>query len=136
MHEVLGQKQFDVVASSMVLHHADDKIKLFSQIFDLLKPNGVFICVDHMAGSGEKVDYLIGRERAKVKNDRGDELTSRQISDFIEEDMKRQAAEGNKCESINAYLSYLNGCGFSNVDCLLRDFWLAVFVATKPSSEV
>lgn len=38
MADKLEQKQFDVVASSMALHHAEDKAKLFAQIFEVLKP--------------------------------------------------------------------------------------------------
>ncbi|MDX1417854.1 MAG: class I SAM-dependent methyltransferase [Candidatus Promineifilaceae bacterium] len=41
----------DAVTSTMALHHAADKKILFQQIFEVLKPQGVFVLADHMAGT-------------------------------------------------------------------------------------
>lgn len=53
------------------------------------------------------------------------------VKDFIEEDNRKQIAEGNACESVSDYLNYLNKAGFVDVDCIWRDHWLAVFIAIK-----
>lgn len=47
----------DAVASTMALHHPADKQKLFQQIFDVLKPQGVFVLADHMAGTTAYTDF-------------------------------------------------------------------------------
>jgi tRNA (cmo5U34)-methyltransferase len=42
---------FDAIASSIALHHAADKHHLFQRIFAMLKPQGVFVLADHIAGN-------------------------------------------------------------------------------------
>ena len=122
---------FDAVTSSMALHHAVDKQRLFSQVYEALAPGGVFVFADHMAGSSASIERLIDRERARIKLGK-DEPSSADIKIFIESDRRKQAAQGNHCESVADYLGYLEAVGFVSVDCLWRSFWLAVFVAQKP----
>lgn len=114
----------------MALHHAEDKKHVFSEVYHALAPEGVFVFADHMAGTSPLIDTLIAKKRAKIKF--GNEiLTNYQIERFIREDKEKQEAEGNKCESVHNYIQYLREVGFSDVDCLWRDHWLAVFVARK-----
>lgn len=125
--------KIDAVTSSMALHHAEDKKTLFKEIYSILSANGVFVFADHMAGSSTLIDTLIGTKRAKIKlNLSGEEIYDmNRINEFIKEDKEKQDAEGNKCESLSSYLHYLKEVGFVDVDCLWRDYWLAVFVAKK-----
>jgi ubiquinone/menaquinone biosynthesis C-methylase UbiE len=51
----------DAVTSSMAIHHAADKLRLFRQVYAVLKPEGAFVFVDHMAGTSDPIQYLIGR---------------------------------------------------------------------------
>ena len=48
-------------------------------------------------------------------------------------DAERGRKEGNLCESVAQYQCYLNQSGFEDVECIWRDYWLAVFVARKQS---
>lgn len=127
-------KQFHAVTSSMAIHHVEQKQNLFRDVFSILVPGGVLVFADHIAGSTAEVDQMIGFERARIR------LTSlgkglddeKAVADFLERDSFQQQAEGNRCESLSHYLTYLKASGFADVDCLWRDFWLAVFVARKP----
>ncbi len=122
---------FDAVTSSMALHHADDKPQLFRQVYEVLAPGGAFVFADHLAGSSALTDRLIDQERARVKFGK-DKLSSAELKAFIQNDRQKQAAQGNRCESAAAYLGYLESAGFVGIDCLWRNYWLAVFVAQKP----
>ncbi len=116
----------------MALHHAEDKMELFKEVYQVLKTGGVFVFADHMAGSSEIIDHFIQLKRAKIKlgmEDINDAMD--QVNSFIKEDKAKQDNEGNKCESISKYMDYLSKVGFNSVDCIGRDYWLAVFVAVK-----
>jgi tRNA (cmo5U34)-methyltransferase len=129
-----GKNNIDAVTSSMAIHHVEDKQRLFKEVFQVLVPGGSFVFADHLAGSSEQVDRLIGHERGRVKMraQGSDSLNDQATLDaFLEQDALNQAAEGNRCESLAQNLAYLAGAGFHNIDCLWRDYWLAVFVAKK-----
>ena len=125
----------DAVASTMALHHAADKRKLFQQIFEVLKPQGVFVLADHMAGTTAYTEYLIGRERALIRLGREAKENQERVLEVIRIDEERQKEEGNRCESVAQYQQHLTSSGFEDVDCLWRDYWLAVFVARKPENS-
>lgn len=123
--------QINAVTSSMALHHATDKQTLFNEVYNTLEDGGVFVFADHMAGATPQIDRLIGAKRARIKGENHFKIDDPRISEFIEEDNRKQAAEGNACESVSDYLIYLNKAGFTDVDCIWRDYWLAVFVSIK-----
>lgn len=131
--EQYRKNQFDAVVSSMAIHHARDKRQLFQEAFHLLVPGGVLVIADHMAGSSLVVDQLIGRERGRLKlaSQGIDPQDEQAMRIFLEVDQAKQAAEGNQCEALETYLHYFTEVGFHHVDCLWRDYWLAVFVARK-----
>jgi ubiquinone/menaquinone biosynthesis C-methylase UbiE len=122
---------FDAVTSTLALHHAQDKARLFRQVCQVLKPGGVLVLGDHLAASSDLGNYLIGRECALVALGRGARTEPERIRELIELDERRQEVEGNHCESIPRYLAALTACGFEEVDCLWQDYWLAVLIARK-----
>ena len=126
-----GPASFDAVTSSMALHHAEDKQQLFRQVYEVTKPEGVFVFADHLAGSSALTDRLIDQERARVKIGKA-EPSAEEMEAFIRNDRQSQERQGNHCESATGYLGYLDAAGFTSVDCLWRSYWLAVFVAQKP----
>ena len=122
----------DAITSSMAIHHADDKPRLFQQVFTTLKPKGVFVFADHMAGASACVQHLIASERALVRLGRDGRQSPEQVLELIRRDEVREREEGDICETAAQYQQYLTESGFEDVDCLWRDYWLAVFVARKP----
>ncbi|WP_062107417.1 class I SAM-dependent methyltransferase [Bacillus niameyensis] len=132
-HERYSKRQISAVTSSMAIHHAEDKKAVFKEIYNVLLPGGAFVFADHMAGISPLIDDLIGMKRARIKLDSlGEDIhDEHKIDRFITNDKVKQDAEGNKCESVSQYIQYLIDAGFENVDCLWRDYWLAVFVAKK-----
>jgi|GEM_PF-2949566 len=47
----------------------------------------------------------------------------------LEQDASNQ--EENRTESLEMYIAMLYDAGFSDVDCLWRDFWMGVLIAKK-----
>lgn len=123
---------YDAVTSTIAIHHVQNKQRLFAQVLRILRPGGVFIFGDHMDGGTPLTHYLVGRERALVRLGREENFTEAEIRKAIEIDDHRQIGEGNRCETVARYVAYLTACGFQDVDCLWRDFWLAAFIARKP----
>ncbi|MBV7332126.1 class I SAM-dependent methyltransferase [Chloroflexi bacterium TSY] len=124
---------FDAVTSSMAIHHVADKQRLFDEVFHLLSDGGIFVIADHISGSSELFDKVIQHERGRTKLAANglEQPDSAAMISFIASDLRKQAAEGNRCESLTQYLHYLSSAGFQHVDCLWRDSWLAVIVAIK-----
>ncbi len=118
--------RFDAITSSMALHHADDKQQLFQQVYSALKPNGVFVLADHMAGASACIQYLFARERALVRLRRDGKENPERVLELISGDEERGRAEGNVCETVVQYERYLDQSGFEDVDCIWRDYWLRV----------
>lgn len=117
----------DAVVSSMALHHAPDKLFSFQQAFEALKPGGVLVIGDHIAGVSEVTHRLIALERARVK-----QVPEEHLQEWLRQDANFQAAQGNICEPLDVYLTSLQQAGFLHVDCLWRDHWMAVLLAVKP----
>ncbi|GEM45345.1 class I SAM-dependent methyltransferase [Deinococcus cellulosilyticus] len=117
----------DAIVSSMALHHAPDKLFSFQQAFQALRPGGVLVIGDHIAGATPHTHRLISLERARVK-----QIPEAQVPDWILQDEQAQAAQGNICEPLDVYLNVLQQAGFMHVDCLWRDHWMAVVLALKP----
>ena len=132
---MFGENAFDAVTSTMALHHAGGKRRLFQQINKVLKPNGAFALGDHMAGDSDFEQYLIGRDRALIKLEPEYHGDQEKIRQQIQIDEWRQDREGDRCESITKYLAYLSSSGFVDVSCPWKDFWLTVFVARKSVTE-
>jgi SAM-dependent methyltransferase len=123
---------FEAITSSIALHHAADKLHLFQQIFSMLKPQGVFVLGDHMAGASAWTENLVKRERAIIRLGRENKENDEQLQEIMKRDEEIGRKEGNLCESVAQYQYYLNRCGFEDGECIWRDYWLAVFVARKP----
>jgi ubiquinone/menaquinone biosynthesis C-methylase UbiE len=127
-----ASRRFDAVTSTMALHHARDKARLFGQICQVLMPGGLLVLGDHMAASSDLGNYLIGRERALVALGPEARTDTERIQELIERDRRRGEVEGNHCESVPRYLAALASSGFVEIDCLWQDYWLAVLIARKP----
>ena len=129
----LGAQEFQAVTSSMALHHVQDKLCLFRNVFDVLAPGSWFVFADHIAGASPAVDRLIGTERGRVKLP--PQSSPAELEAFLQADERSQRKQGNHCGSLGAYFRHLRGAGFSDVDCVWRSYWLAVFVARRPMAR-
>jgi tRNA (cmo5U34)-methyltransferase len=129
---------FDAIVSALSIHVLPDARKrgLYSEIFSLLKPDGVFINIEHVASATrwtESVldDYMIdaifgqtikaapGKTRAEVARE-----------------YYAQAKPGavNMMAPLEVHCDWLREIGFENVDCYLKVSELALFGGQRPAA--
>jgi tRNA (cmo5U34)-methyltransferase len=113
------------VVSSLSVHHLDDegKREVFRKAHAALRPGGVFVNADQVAGPTAELD-----ERYKV-------LWLRQIRELgatekqIEASLYRKRED--RCVSVETQLSWLREAGFADADCWYKEGAFAVFAGTK-----
>lgn len=119
----LPRGPWDAVASALAIHHLDDgdKRTLFERIRQILRPGGVFVNAEQVAGPTAFFDdvYAIWHEtHARAAG-----------SDDQEWSAALQRMSFDRCASVDEHLRWLGDAGFGHVDCLFKDHRFAVIVA-------
>jgi tRNA (cmo5U34)-methyltransferase len=125
--EISGEKQYDLIISSMSIHHLadEDKQHLFGQVFRLLRSPGVFINVDQIRGETPELQRLYWEQwLAHVRRSGGSEAE-------IESSVNRRR-KYDKDALLADQLAWLKTAGFINVDCVYKYYFTGVFLAMKP----
>ena len=120
-------ERFDVVISSLAIHHLEDadKRSLFKRIFTALRPGGAFLNVDQIKGH-PPFDRLywetwLARVRAAGASE-----------DKIQTSIKRRR-DFDHDASLSDQLKWLKEAGFA-VDCIYKHYFVAVLLALKNDS--
>jgi tRNA (cmo5U34)-methyltransferase len=116
----------DAVVSALSIHHLDDAAKqaLFAKIFAALRPGGVFVNAEQVAGPTPAIDAQYKALWLQQVREAG--ATSEQIADSL----YRQ--QDDRCASVGDQLQWLRAAGFSDADCWFKDNRFAVLAATRP----
>ncbi|HEV7867954.1 MAG TPA: class I SAM-dependent methyltransferase [Chthoniobacteraceae bacterium] len=134
-HSVAAGAPFDVVVSALSMHHLPDDRKraLYAEVFDLLKPEGIFINIEHVSSAtrwtesiwndymidsifGETIKAAPGKTRAEVARE-----------------YYAQAREvAQPLAPLEVHCDWLREIGFESVDCYLKILELAVFGGQRP----
>ncbi len=125
----------DAVVSGFSIHHQPDARKraIYREIYDLLKPGGVFINIEHVAPASEWVenqfDNLFIDSQLAYHQTRGSEKTWETVA---QEYHNRPHKEANILAPLETQCVWLREIGFDHVDCYLKIFELAVFGGVRP----
>lgn len=134
LESVSGHQPFDIVISGFAIHHQPDKRKreIYSEIFDLLGPGGVFLNLEHVASAtkaGEYlfddffVDHLYGFHQ-KTNPSLNRAQIEQAYSDRADKKENILAPVGTQC-------GWLEEIGFVDVDCYFKVFEFALFGGRK-----
>lgn len=114
------------VVTSLSIHHLEDKRKraLLPHIMEALRPCGVFVNADHIAGPTAELEEIYRlRWLADV---RALGATEQQISDSL----YRQ--QEDRRSPVVAQLAWMREAGFEGVDCWYKYSSFAVMCGTRP----
>jgi SAM-dependent methyltransferase len=135
--DVVQHGPLDVVISAFALAHLshDEKQSVFRETFPLLKPEGLFIVVEHVASATrwtESVwnDYVIDAIFGKQLENAG----GRTRAELAREYFVRSAGSVPVPPPLEVQCDWLRAVGYENVDCYLKVLELAVFGGQKPAA--
>lgn len=116
----------DAVVTSLSIHHLEDERKraLLAPILSALKPGGVFVNADHIAGPTPELEALY--HQRWLAGIRALRATEQQIADSLyrqQEDRRTPVAP---------QLAWLREAGFTGVDCWFKSSSFAVLTGTRP----
>ncbi len=125
---------FDIVVSGFSIHHQPDHRKkvLYSEIFDLLAPRGVFLNLEHVASqspAGQRLFDEFFIDHLYAYHGQSDPTVSREeiAADFYARPDKQE----NILAPVGMQCRWLEDIGFADVDCFFKTFELALFGGRK-----
>ena len=129
-----GSKKFDLVISGYAIHHIDNpsKKRLYGDIYDLLKPGGLFLNLEHVSSPSMPLNEMFIELFLDGMSDYHESINDTKSRDEIKsmyEDPEHKLI--NKLESVGLQCRWLEETGYTNVDCYLKIFELALFGGTK-----
>ena len=129
---------FDVIVSGFAIHHLPDERKreLYGEIYCHLKPNGMFINIEHVASPTpwleRNFDELMIDSLYAFHTKKGTGKTRDQVA---AEHVHRPDKVANLLAPVETQCGWLREIGYQNVDCYLKVFELAVFGGRRPQTN-
>lgn len=126
--------KFDLIISGFSIHHISNekKKRIYQDIFNLLKPNGIFLNLEHVASPADNLEELFADlfddGMIDYQKHIGDEKTKDEIKEIYHDPNHKKL---NKLESVETQCDWLRKIGFSEVDCYMKIFELALFGGIK-----
>ena len=126
---------FDLVLSGLAIHHLPDERKkeLYREIFELLKPGGLFLNLEHVAPhsqwSQDAFDDLFVDSLWSHDQRRGG---TRARADVAREWYHRPDKSANLLAPLELQCQWLGEIGYQDVDCFFKLFQLALLGGKKP----
>jgi len=125
-----GQAEYDLVISSLSIHHLEDADKqaLFDRIHALLRAGGLFINVDQVRGETAYLRELYWNHW--LEQVRASGFSEQRIQESID-----RRTTYDKEALLAEQLQWLKNSGFQNVDCIYKNFFVGVFLGMKSEEE-
>jgi tRNA (cmo5U34)-methyltransferase len=125
MVEPLPEGPFDAVISALAIHHlADpDKEQLYRRIFAVLRPGGMFVNSEQVAGPTAELTQLYDERWMEMCRVLG--ASEQEIVEALER------RTHDRCATVEAQLGWLRDAGFAWADCYYKEWGMAVICARK-----
>jgi tRNA (cmo5U34)-methyltransferase len=123
---------FDAVVSGYSIHHQPDarKREVYGEIFGLLHPRGLFVNVEHVSSASPWVESVhddLFIDHLHLHHPEGTR------SGVAETYYRRPDKAANILAPVELQCEWLREIGFTDVDCYLKIFELAVFGGRRPT---
>jgi tRNA (cmo5U34)-methyltransferase len=132
--DLLPVPAFDAVVSAFAIHHSEDDRKqaLYREIYEMLRPGGVFVNIEHVASAAPLGEVLFERAYAETlaafRRSRGLDAAT---EDVYEELRVRPDKAANRLTPVETQLTWLREIGFHDVDCYWKHYELAVLAGYR-----
>jgi tRNA (cmo5U34)-methyltransferase len=131
-----GPEPIDAVISGFSIHHQPDPIKkrIYREIYGLLAPGGVFVNIEHVAScsdwaTGLADAHLTDAFHAFHRSGNPDCQREQVALDYVE----REDKNANILAPVEDQCRWLEEIGFTDADCYLKVFELALFAGRRPT---
>lgn len=126
---------FDVVVSGFSIHHQSHPVKqqIYTDIFDMMEPGGIFVNIEHVSSATPWIEalydeYFIDSLWASQLTDENAQTRAQVASAYHEREDKQE----NILAPVELQCAWLRRIGFADVDCFFKTFELAVFGGRRP----
>jgi tRNA (cmo5U34)-methyltransferase len=115
---------FDLVASSISLHHVEDKARLYARIRSMMRAGGRFCFADQMRGEPD-ANHRVNWERWLEFCREPGHCTPDEIESLLQ-----HAAAHDHYATLSDHFTLLSAAGFSRIDCVWRNWMWGIVTAT------
>ena len=119
----MGADQFDVVTSSISLHHVEDKGALFRRVRESIKSGGTFRFIDQLGGGTEANHARMWQGMLDFERAPGN-CTDAEIQGLLD-----HAKAHDHHTPLATHFRLLQEAGFVGIDCVWRDLMWSVITA-------
>ena len=118
------RESFDLVVSSISLHHVEDKARLYARIHSTMRTGGRFCFADQMRGEPE-ANHRLNWERWLDFCREPGHCTPDEIESLLQ-----HAAAHDHYTTMTEHFTLLSAAGFSEIDCVWRNWMWGIVTAT------
>jgi tRNA (cmo5U34)-methyltransferase len=115
---------FDLIVSSISLHHVEDKARLYARVRSFLKPGGRFCFADQLRGEPESNHQLNWERWLEFCREPGN-CTPEEIDSLLQ-----HAAAHDHYTTLSEHTTLLARAAFSEIDCVWRNWMWGIVTAT------
>lgn len=125
MADGLPPGTFDAVVSALAIHHLEDgdKRALFKRVHEALRPGGVFVNAEQVAGPTPELARLYVENWERMCRELG--ATGEELA------AARERRTHDRSADVESQLAWMRGAGFAMADCVYKYWEDAVLVAVK-----
>jgi tRNA (cmo5U34)-methyltransferase len=129
--DVAQHTPFDAIVSGFSIHHQPDERKrtLYQQLYDLLKPGGTFLNLEHVAPASVWAESLMDDLMIDLSYANQQGKTREEVARAHHNRLDKDA---NILAPVELQCDWLREIGFEHVDCYLKIFELALFGGVRP----
>jgi trans-aconitate methyltransferase len=132
------QEKPELIVSGFAIHHLKNgrKYELFEEIYEVLKPGGIFINMEHVKsatsfGNSLFDEIMVDTLYEKLK----EEGKEKRKSDLMKEHLSRPDQYDNILIPVTTQCDWLKEIGFVDVDCFFKCFELSIYAGIKRKEE-